>query len=83
MQLVAAMEKPEWAEGSGLSSVGTYYEGFVDNLDDILEKHKIGTLTSYGTRTSHKRKKQNTQSEESSPKVRHASCLLLLLFTFR
>lgn len=32
----------------------------MDNLDDILEKHKIGTLTSYGTRTSHKRKKQNT-----------------------
>ncbi len=48
------MEKPEWAEE--LHGVGTYYEGFVDNLDGVLEKHNILTLTSYGTQTSHVRK---------------------------
>ncbi len=66
------MEKPEWAEE--LHSVGTYYEGFVGNLDCVLEKHKILTLTSCGTRTSHVRNK--LQSDNDSSKARHALCAI-------
>lgn len=48
------MQTPQWAEG--LQQVGMYYEGYVDDLDSILDKHKIATLTTYGTRSSHKKR---------------------------
>ena len=34
------------------TKVGLYYEGFVDNLEDMLEGHRRCTMTSYGTRSS-------------------------------
>ena len=33
----------------GLTKMGLYYEGFVDNLE-VLEGHRRCTMTSYGTR---------------------------------
>ena len=45
-------EKPSWAKG--LKRRDLYYEGLIDSgdLESILEDHKRGTITSYGTRTS-------------------------------
>ena len=37
-----------------LAKVGLYYEGFVDDLEEILESHRRCTQTSYGTRHSKK-----------------------------
>ena len=62
------MERPDWAEG--FERVGTYYEGYVSNLDAVLERHKIATLTSYGTRTSHLKGKiclQDESAKENAP----------------
>ena len=51
---------PSWAKG--LKRSGMYYEGIVENLDDVLEAHRRITMTTYGTRTS---KKQGTFTEVS------------------
>ena len=41
---------PEWA--AGLTRRGLYYEGYVDNLSEILNKHAAATVTTYGVRKS-------------------------------
>ena len=47
------MEHPSWV-ASGLKRVGVYYEGVVENAEEVLEKHNRLTITTYGTRTSTK-----------------------------
>ena len=47
------MEHPSWV-ASGLKRVGVYYEGVVENAEEVLEKHNCLTITTYGTRTSTK-----------------------------
>ena len=42
----------DWSKG--LQCNGTYYEGWVDNLDDLLSSHARATVTCYGTRRSSK-----------------------------
>ena len=42
----------DWSKG--LQSNGTYYEGWVDNLDELLSSHAKATVTCYGTRRSSK-----------------------------
>jgi len=44
--------KSTWEEG--LKRVGECYEGFGKNFDDLLAKHSIETVTTYGTRRSRK-----------------------------
>ena len=39
-----------WAKG--LKRSGLYFDGFVDDIESVLEKHRKGTVTFYGTRTS-------------------------------
>ena len=41
---------PPWAKG--LKRSGMYYEGIVEDLDEVLEAHRRITMTTYGTRTS-------------------------------
>ena len=47
----------------GLMKVELYYEGFVDNLEEVLEGHKRCTMTSYGTRNSKKSNKLGNNKE--------------------
>ena len=56
-----------WFEG--LTKVGLYYEGFVDNLEDVLEGHRRCTMTSYGTRTSKKSNQIGDNKENDSDGV--------------
>jgi len=35
-----------------LKKIGTYYEGVVKDLDDVLERYKRETVTTWGTRRS-------------------------------
>ena len=42
----------DWSKG--LQSNGTYYEGWVSNLDELLSSHARATVTCYGTRRSSK-----------------------------
>ena len=46
-----AIETPEWA--NGLELRGVYYEGYTDNLEQLLNKHSSSTITTYGVRRSH------------------------------
>ena len=39
-----------WAKG--LKRSGLYFDGFVDDVECVLEKHRKDTVTFYGTRTS-------------------------------
>ena len=48
----------DWS--TGLQSNGTYYEGWVDNLDEVLSSHAKATMTCYGTRRSSKSRFGNT-----------------------
>ena len=41
---------PNWA--GGLTRHGMYYEGYVDNLLETLNKHTAATVTTYGVRRS-------------------------------
>ena len=42
----------EWTKGLQLN--GTYYEGWVEDIDDRLSSHAKATVTCYGTRRSKK-----------------------------
>ena len=46
--------------GKGLQWSGTYYEGWVDDLDKLLSSHAKATVTSYGTRRSSISRSGNT-----------------------
>ena len=41
----------QWMEG--LSPCGLYYEGYTDDLQQMLTKHSSATVTTYGVRRSH------------------------------
>ena len=41
---------PNWT--ANLDARGLYYEGLVENIDTLLEMHKLSTVTTYGTRRS-------------------------------
>lgn len=47
---------PNWATENNLQSNGLYYEGFVDDLESVLDYHKVLTVSTYGTRKSRKGK---------------------------
>ena len=48
----------EWTKG--LHRRGEYYEGWVENVDELLSAHSAATVTCYGTRRS-----SGTQSAEN------------------
>ena len=50
----AQMDVPNWATDYNLRANGLYYEGFVDDLESLLDYHKVVTVTTYGTRKSRK-----------------------------
>ena len=54
---------PGWSEG--LQKRGTYYEGYVDDLDSVLEAHRRDTITSWGTRRSSKAHSCRTENKEN------------------
>ena len=41
-----AADSPRWCEG--LQKRCTYYEGYVDDLESVLEAHRRDTITSWG-----------------------------------
>ena len=55
------MEKSPWS--TGLSRIGQYYEGIVENVESTLELHRKDTVTTYGTRTSFKSTKSDDNKE--------------------
>ena len=46
--------KPQWVIDYTLEASGLYYEGFVDDFESVLSKHRMSTMTTYGTRKSRK-----------------------------
>ena len=51
---------------SGLQRVGTYYEGYIDNLEPVLENYRRDTVTSWGTRRSSSAIKTATLEEKEN-----------------
>ncbi len=56
------MEHPSWS--SGLERVGVYYQGVVDKLEDVLDGHRVQTVTCYVTRTSRNNGGQATKEKK-------------------
>ena len=48
------MDVPNWATDNNLRANELYYEGFVDDLESVLDYHKVVTVTMYGTPKSRK-----------------------------
>ena len=44
------MSEPTWARD--LKKVGLYYEGFVEDIDSLRQKHQAATVSTYGIRRS-------------------------------
>ena len=40
-QEVFMEEKPQWVSDNNLEATGLYYEGFVDDFESVLSKHRI------------------------------------------
>ena len=57
------MDVPTWAKG--LKQVGFYYEGYVEDIDLIRQKHLAATVSSFGIRRS----RSNTNSTEKERSV--------------
>lgn len=45
------MESQQWTDG--LNLCGLYYEGYTDDLQQMLTKHSSATVSTYGVRRSH------------------------------
>ena len=45
------MESQQWTDG--LNPCGLYYEGYTDDLQQMLTKHSSATVSTYGVRRSH------------------------------
>lgn len=54
--------KPSWAAEYDLKLCGQYYEGFVDDYEALLTRHRLETVTSYGVRRS----RQNAGGDSTS-----------------
>ena len=54
--------KPSWAVEYGLQLCEQYYEGFVDDYEAVLTRHRIETVASYGVRQS----RQNASRDSTS-----------------
>ena len=61
---------PNWK--SGLKRVGTYYEGYVCDLEPVLEDYLRDTVTSWGTRRS--KTADNITTSTVEDKENKASC---------
>ena len=57
---------------ANLDARGLYYEGLVEDIDTLLEMHKLCTVTTYGTRRS-RRQAQSTimSSDENSEQIQN------------
>ena len=72
----------DWSKG--LQRRGVFFEGWVEDLDQVLESYRKATVTSYGTRRSSKAaacsNKENDESQNDSKMKVWA--LLLKMHTF-
>ena len=56
----------DWSKG--LQQRGVFFEGWVENLDQVLESHRKATVTSYGTHRSSKTSACNDK-ENDKPQI--------------
>ena len=48
---IVDMESKQWTEG--LNPCGLYYEGYTNDLQQMLTRHSSATVSTYGVRRSH------------------------------
>ena len=63
---------PSWASENNLQANGLYFEGFVDDLEAVLDYHKVLTVSTYGTRKSRKGKFIKGKENETPSKQKHS-----------
>ena len=58
--------QPSWSKG--LKHSGLYYEGIVDDCDQVLELHRRSTMSTFGTRTSYRAQSKSVSEEDTQDK---------------
>ena len=58
--------RPSWT--ASLRPCGIYYEGFVTDLEGVLQKHRVDTMSTFSIRKSHQTvaEKQQAKTELDS-----------------
>ena len=69
MEAGSSARSLKWAHGLSPISGGLYYEGVVDDLSITLDIHKRDTVTTFGIRTSYRKKPPFAADKENVPKV--------------
>ncbi len=74
-------DRPVWAEG--LKKCGTYFEGYVEDLEGTLELHRRDTVTTWGIRRSQKKapvpaEETNKENESKTIVSLYASAVVIL-----
>ena len=58
--------QPSWSKG--LKRSGLYYEGMVNDCDQVLELHHRSTMSTFGTRTSYRAQSKSVSEEDTQDK---------------
>ena len=58
------MNVPSWARE--LKKVGFYYEGFVEDIDSVRQKHQAATVSTYGIRRSRTNNYKKQEADDAS-----------------
>ena len=64
-------KQPAWAEG--LQKCGTYFDGYVDNPEEILELHQRDTVTTWGIRRSQNKMEAHKEADKENSTTYNAS----------
>ena len=59
---------PLWA--AGLKKYGCYYEGIVQDVDNVLELHKQDTTSTFGIHRTEKPSSCSTSKENDKPNIK-------------
>ena len=65
-QATSQNSQPSWSKG--LKRSGLYYEGIVDDCDQVLELHRRSTMSIFGTRTSYRAQSKSVSEEDTQDK---------------
>ena len=65
-QATSQNSQPSWSKG--LKRSGLYYEGIVDDCDQVLELHRRSTMSTFRTRTSYRAQSKSVNEEDTQDK---------------
>ena len=62
---------------TGLVQRGTYYEGYVEDVEQVLQAHQQDTVTCYGTRRSRTTQQDDEKMKENTEPESEKKCKVI------